>query len=456
MASMKAPGDAAPLSGQKSDEYIVCRHDFWRACYATMLTELSQGDIIAFFKALPMRLKGRDYSGAALLEHFWGERGEIPLAWNYLAVNALEPFLVENGYDAQSFIKKMFFRSNKSTYMPGKIVMSWIYPVMDSVFSIYDPREMIFHMIAIYTENYLPGHLHRRIKKSIEKDWTYSYLMYLGDSEFKRFRYFNFDYIAGEQIKAFPRMLNLPEFEEISYLADCRRLEEVIWEGRCETTSDGLNYQGRRIAGFQVFHAFAEAHGLDFRKYSLPDMEILVANEDVFCNRRKRVVVYKGCAYQAPAFISVVKHRKIGRKEKKFLEHMIADSLQDAELFSEVVIRKHRQLVSALKRKSAFVYRIQDESMTLNGEYFTKGIPAKILRHILSRYLSEGQTRFEYMEFKRESEISLGQKNSNFEVRFYRLVRTFAEKCPGIRIEKSDRGRFSLITDIEISFEEVA
>lgn len=53
-------------------------------------------------------------------------------------------------------------------------------------------------------------------------------------------------------------------------------------------------------------------------------------------------------------------------------------------------------------------------------------------------------TDFEYRELKRIFEITQGQKNSNFEMRFYRLVETLNEECPTIRIEKSGRGRFSL------------
>jgi hypothetical protein len=69
-----------------------------------------------------------------------------------------------------------------------------------------------------------------------------------------------------------------------------------------------------------------------------------------------------------------------------------------------------------------------DESIVLNGEHLTKGVPAKILRSVLAAYTREGRTVFEYRDFKRDFDISLGQKNSNFEIRFYRLMEKLAER----------------------------
>lgn len=433
-----------------SHSQAVTRHDFWRASYATMLAEIPPGQIAEFFTSLPMTLRGKCFSQAELLEHLWGEKSEIPLAWNYDAVNALEDFLVQKGHDAVAFIRKMLFRSNKSTYMPGKIVMSWVYPIMDTLFNVYDPREMIFQMIAIYTENYLPGHIHPRIKKAVVGDWTHSYLMYYSREPIPGYPHFNFDYIAGEQIKSFPRMLNLPEFEEISYIADARNPEEVLGRDGFARTTEGLLFEGRLIALPSRFHAFAREQGLETAKYGLPDSEILIATEDIECPRRRRVVIHKGCAYNSPGFISMIRHRKIGRKEKKFLEPMLHDALIEGALFSSEVGERHARLVASLRKRAVFAFQEADESMDLNGVHLIKGIPAKILKLILMAYVRDGRTEFEYREFKRAEQISLGQKNSNFEVRFYRLISVLSERCPEVRIHKLDRGRFAFIANCPV------
>jgi adenylate cyclase len=95
-----------------------------------------------------------------------------------------------------------------------------------------------------------------------------------------------------------------------------------------------------------------------------------------------------------------------------------------------------------------------DESITLNGQHFTKNVPAKILKYLLDSHLREGKSEFEYRELKRLFEISQGQKNSNFEVRFYRLVERLKEECPSVCVEKTGRGRFSLIVNGTLEFKE--
>lgn len=80
---------------------------------------------------------------------------------------------------------------------------------------------------------------------------------------------------------------------------------------------------------------------------------------------------------------------------------------------------------------------------------------AKILRSFLHAFTLEGKRDFEYREFKRDFEIGMGMKNSNFEVRFYRLIEKLEEKYPDFKIVKSDRGRFSAESGCKILLEDL-
>lgn len=419
------------------------RHDFWRAGYATMLSEWRPEDIREFLLARPLTVENRTYAGADLAALLWNEKGFVTTAWNYDGVNALEPFMVERGYDPFHFIRRLLFRNNGATYMPGKVILGWFYPLMDKVFNRYDPREMVFNLIAVFTETYLPHHVHRRIRKSRDGEWTLSFLMYATDKTFQSSLDLNFDLIAGEQIKAAPRILDLPEFDDVTYIADCRSPESVLGEGDFNRDEQGLHLDGRLIARPESFFDFASRWELDIKGYKVPDREVLVAGEDVFCPRRNRVVIYRDCAYQAPAYISRVRHKKIANKDRRLIQHLVTDSLLEEDLFSPEIRRRHLEMIKSLEKRLVFEYWDRDESITLNGEHLTKGVPAKILRHILLA-VREGRSEFEYREFKRDFEISMGQKNSNFEVRFYRLIEKLEEKCAELRIERAERGRFNV------------
>jgi hypothetical protein len=236
-------------------------------------------------------------------------------------------------------------------------------------------------------------------------------------------------------------MIDLPEFEDIAYVGDCRRPEDILWTGEFGRDAEGLRMDGRIIARWERLSAFARRLSLDLGGLDIPDRDVLVAEEDIACPRRKRTVVYRGCAYGAPGYISRIRHKKVSRAERKFIRHIVADAAREENLFHPELERRHYAILERARRRLEFAWWEGDESMTFNGEHLTKGIPARILRNILQGVIG-GRTEFEYREFKRDDDISMGQKNSNFEVRLYRLMGTLGEKCPGFRIEKLGRGRF--------------
>jgi hypothetical protein len=94
-----------------------------------MLAELEPEHIKEFFQSVPMVMRGLTYTGADLFSLLWNEKGLIPMDWNYHSVHPIESFLIEKGYDALGFFRKMLHRNNRATYMPGKVVLSWFYPV---------------------------------------------------------------------------------------------------------------------------------------------------------------------------------------------------------------------------------------------------------------------------------------------------------------------------------------
>lgn len=440
----------------KGKDQALTRHDFWRACYATMLADLPLDQVAGFFQMRPFSMGGKEYSGADLISHLWREKASVPMDWNYSGVDALEPYLVGLGVDPRAFIKRLLFRNNRATWMPGNVVLSWFYPIMDKVFRNNDPREMVFHLISIFTETYLPGHLHRCVKKQVVGDWVESFLVYATHQDFQGKIKFNFDLIAGEQIKAAPTAINLPEFEEISFLADQREPGDVLWEMPLEETDGDLRLGGKLIARKRRFLDFVSAQGLDLEDMKVPDADIHEAVEDVVCPARNRTVIHKGCVYGAPVYISRLRYHPMGQTDRGYLKHLIRDTVSEEEVFSPEILKRHIELSRRLEETLDFIYYADDDSMTVNGEHLVRGIPARILRNLLAAHTGTNRAEFQYRDFKRDTEISLGQKNSNFEVRFYRLVERLQEKCPQIKIRRLDRGKFRFECGCRLVFSEGA
>jgi len=89
-----------------------------------------------------------------------------------------------------------------------------------------------------------------------------------------------------------------------------------------------------------------------------------------------------------------------------------------------------------------FEFHSADESISCNHRYLTKGVPALILKQILTAYIAEGRRYFEYREFKRDRSLFPTPKATNFEVRFRRLISLLGERVPDVILESAGPGRF--------------
>lgn len=434
----------------------LIRHDYKKACYRAMLSEFPIDAVKAFFSKVPLIVEGREIKGRELYSLLWADNAEIPIYFDNALDNALEPYLLEMGMDAAAFMDKVLWLNNQSTYIPGKVLLTWFYPKMEALFDSLDSRDMIFPLITLFTENYLPGHIHRRIKRWQEGEWTKSVQVFISDQSFAEFVEWDYEFIAGPQIIHGPVMFGMPPFERFRMLADTRNPEQIVWSesDRPAYSGDGLVLGGQAAGRRASFHAFCREREIDLSRFNPPDLQGVVMTKDYVCPKRKRVVLHEGCFYGAPLFLNSVEHRKIAQQGMGLLANLVADIAREDASHKDALAAKHRELLTSLAGASHFVYYSDDESLMLNGAYFTKGIPAKIMKSLLNSFATEGKQEFEYRDLKRDFEISLGQKNSNFEVRFYRLVDRLQAESQGVRLEKTGRGRFRLSVDGEFSFRE--
>lgn len=436
---------------------VLTRHDYKRACYRAMLSEFTIEEVAEFFSKLPLNIEGKTIKGPELYALLWNEKGKIPLCWDSLTDNLIEPFLIGKGRDVNRVLNKILWLNNRSTYIPGKILLTWFYPKLESLFSSIDTRDMIFAFITLFTENYLPKHIHRRIKRWEEGEWIKSIQVFISDTEFNEFLDWDYEFIVKPQIMSGPTMFGMPPFEGFGMISDTRSPSHILWEKGIAAVMDGdvLNIGGEIFGRRGFFTDFCTELEIDLSKFNPPDLEIAIMEKDYRCPIRKRVVLHKGCAYGAPVFLNWVSHRKLDRQQKDFLRLIVGDIEREEDVQKDELELRHQAMLSFAAGKSSFAYHSRDECITVNGRHFIKGVPAKILKYLLELYLRQGKEEFEYRELKRIFEISQGQKNSNFEVRFYRLAEKLESETTCLRIEKTGRGRFHLHVNGTIHLEEI-
>jgi hypothetical protein len=432
---------------------VLTSIDFIKSIYLNLLEAFPDEVVIAFWDAHPLHINGRQLSTHELLAHLWQEKAMVSLVWSNSAYQDLEPLLVTHNITFLEFFRKLLYRNNNSTFIPGRFLLKWFYPVMKRIFHA-GPRDMMIQLIPFFSANAFPHSIARRVKKWVDAEWTNSVMIYISDDTFLETIHFDAEIAYGEQIRACPGVMGLPPFEEIGIIAETRPLEMVLWKGQV-IESEGIATLDGQIIGHRLdFESFCREKEIDLSAFNVPATSGILIEKDYSCPIRKRIVLHAGCIYGVPVHLLTIRHKRLKDFSRDVLTTMVFDLEEDQPPLAKRLQARHEALLTKLQKKVLFKYFPDDESITLNGEHFMKGISAKILKSLITAYIKDGRCEFEYREFKRDFEISLGQKNANFEVRFYRLVEKLKEECPSIAIKKIGRGRFTLKVSSKVSYEE--
>ena len=445
------------MGASGNSNQTLIRHDCKRSCYRVLLSEFSIEEVKEFFGLIPLIIDGVEIRGPELFELLWKEKAQVPVAYDYKTDNELEGFFLSKGRRVSEMVDKILWLNNKNYLMPGRVVLTWIYPKLEYLFNSLDTRAVVFNLISIHSENWLPQVIHRRIKKWEEGEWVKSLLVFIMDKSFRTYDDWDFELIARPQILAAPAAFGLPRFERFSLMSDCRPPERIIWEPRDYPWMVGeeLRIRGECFGMRISFNDFCKGRDVDVGKFNPPDLPVIEMTQDYFCKKRGRIVLYKGCAYGAPMYLHLVEHRKPRCRERIVLDNIFGDLAREEELQYDELEGKHRALLQSFAENTVIEYRHSDESLTLNGGHFMKGVSAKIFRFLAKAYADNGKSEFEFREMKRLFEITLGQKNANFEVRLNRLRENLADKCRNVRIEKTGRGKFRLIVKGNLHYQEI-
>lgn len=84
----------------------------------------------------------------------------------------------------------------------------------------------------------------------------------------------------------------------------------------------------------------------------------------------------------------------------------------------------------------------EDDSIFVGEQYLIKGVAGAILWKLARSYVDEGRTEHSNRELRLDPAIRLPDLSENLEARLILLQRRLEERCPGLRIEKTGRGRF--------------
>ena len=86
----------------------------------------------------------------------------------------------------------------------------------------------------------------------------------------------------------------------------------------------------------------------------------------------------------------------------------------------------------------------ENDSIFVDGDYLIKGVAGAIFWRLVRGFVDERRTDYSNRELRLDPAIHLPDISENLEARLILLQRRLEERCPGLRIEKTGRGRFRL------------
>jgi adenylate cyclase len=87
----------------------------------------------------------------------------------------------------------------------------------------------------------------------------------------------------------------------------------------------------------------------------------------------------------------------------------------------------------------------ENDSIFIGDDYLIKGVAGAIFWKLLRDYTNQGRTEFTNRELRLDPSIRLPELSENLEARLILLQRRLEERCPFVRLDRSERGRVRLI-----------
>ena len=460
MTSLLAPPfPDSPLHSIKPD-CIAIKNDYLKFLYASMLLEFSPSEVRQFWDKHTFPYAGDPPSVADLYHWIWQEDAFSNVDYFLDVLDSLEPFLVSRGVELTSFIRNTLHKINRGLIVSPKSMFKWSSPFIELFFSSHDLHNLILSLTEYYTSILAPGVLHRPVKHKVNENSNQIITTLLISrlrtkaAVFDPLPPFECEIWAALLVQMIPSSMHLQPFELLSVLADLRPVNGIVPETEFQ---DGSYYIGRKKYGVETtFHDFCSKNGLidSLQEFSIPDAPVTEIIEDLFCSRRNRIVLHKGCVYGAPVGLYNLTYTIQRSKPKGFFSTLIDDAVNEASGLWIHIQARHKELLESIKSDYHCIYHAEDESLSVNGRHLVKSIPAKILRHILVRYTRRNQTDFEYREIIKDPDIILDTFNPNLAVRIRRLAKVLEAHFPCIQILRADRGKFSIKVTCTISYSE--
>ena len=430
-----------------------------RIAYLAMLETLEIPRIREFWQAHPLERDGSILSEADLYSALWGHVGCISALYCEQVWNDFEPFLHRNGVYSQPLVADLVYRLNQSGVWRADQVLSWIKEFLPRLYRDPNPRLTLVKLIGLWGMQAFPGSWGSVPKQSSAGEWTEAVSLWAPSGDF------SFRFLYPVELHASPFHITVPvyfgmtPYEHVRLIADCRPPNMVLWDETYEICGEKVFVGGQHLGRVRSFLDWAHEAALDFEGRAVPDRQVIAIERDYVCPKRKRVVLWAGCVYDAPLYLAQFRFRVAPAfgayaNPENYLDRIVAGMLQSYEAEWAPLARTHQQLLELAERRLIFEYRTRAQALLLNDRTLLTGTPARILYKILRGH-AEGRRVFDHRSFKYDTELFSAPKATNFELRLTRVQAKLADTTPLARIDRTGDGEFTFNASCRIDLREV-
>lgn len=398
-----------------------------------------------------------------LYETLWDIESRIGIAAQIRAVGELQGYLTAQGIAPTEFVRKTIIHFSHGSILSAQHILLWCKSILTRQGTDQTAYETLLEMFECILRRVSPRLAFERHtdgrgdkRKCVV---TLRMISSRGRSGKKRnpdpFGVFDCEPWIAIPAQLFPLAFDLPAFAPIGMLCDMRNHETVLHHTAFHIRDNGLYIDDRLCGNLEPFHAFCDRQNLNIFKDQIPDCMVMVMHRDVICPATGRVLLHKGCCYDAPVYIYTLVY-ETGVHSVTILSRLIDLAfIGDGLGYGGGNIEKlHLGLLARVGEGVEFVYSSRTESMSINGVHVVRSTPAKILRKIVLSYTSQGQTRFTYRDFINDSTIIMDPGKPNLTVRINRLIQAVERKCTGLKIRKREKGELEFSCDGGVLYRE--
>ncbi len=418
-------------------------------------------EVMEFWKAILPCTEIEPQDIRYFLNLIYASNNCVSLKLAAIVLNSFESFLVNKGDSSEDLVRNLFiFMMEIGGGNFSKTIHYWL-----SVFKQYQPHNIDLRREIMHTCHQSSRYACRRFALDLvhesQNNGIVKVVLSFGIKYHNKLYspHFDCDLWVRGRLKTVPITLGLPEYEKVTIISDVRSVEEIVQDASLATGKVSSPAGAVKVKRY-TFHEFVKRTGvavphLDFTALQTEVVEVL---DDYYCQKKKRIVLHKGCIYGAPVYLfEIVFAESIVKNLMHTVSHTM-DTIGHEKAIEIPLKALHDALLLQAERRFAFRYDTLSDTMTLNGNYFNRSIPAKVLRKIIKKYMEQGHDGGIEIERKwllNDPEIVPDRNNPNLERRFELIAEAFKKKCPdGCSFTRPSKGIIKFIPNGQITFEE--